>query len=124
MAVHVVVQKNILRQVARSVSLVQRRNERALAARIVSYARGYARVDTGYMRDHIVETPTGVESMAHYSAENEFGTRYMSAQPFMRPAAARAFAALPILYASYETQITGGGGVGDAGGLHVGRVRA
>lgn len=124
MATEVVVQKNILRQVARNVSAVQRRNERVLAARIIAYARGYARVDTGYMRDHIVETPAGIESMAHYSADNEFGTRYMSAQPFMRPAAARAFAEVPLLYVRYETQITGGGGTGDAGGLHIGRIPA
>lgn len=58
-------------------------------------AQMIAPVDTGYLRDHIetameVEEPTRavakVTSNADYSVFVEYGTRHMSAQPFMRPA--------------------------------------
>jgi len=55
-------------------------------------ARSLARVRTGFMRDSIyVEVDPAALTMnfgasADYSAFNEFGTRRMSAQPFIRPA--------------------------------------
>lgn len=54
---------------------------------IATIARRYAAVDTGYMRDHIVEEGGSVKALAFYSGFVEFGTRYMAAQPFMSVAA-------------------------------------
>jgi HK97 gp10 family phage protein len=63
----------------------------AIVEAIASDARGYAAVDTGYMRDHIVTEKSGprtysVISQASYSIYQEFGTYKMPAHPFMRPA--------------------------------------
>ena len=57
-------------------------------------AQSRAAVDTGYMRDHIEVSRTGlgayeIHSAAGYSGFVEEGTRYMAAQPFMRPACER-----------------------------------
>jgi len=58
-------------------------------------AKRRVRVRTGKLRDSIeeknrVETSTKVEAQigtdVSYGSANEFGTRYMTAQPFMRPA--------------------------------------
>lgn len=60
------------------------------AERVADIARGIAPVDTGFLRDHIIARHLGrssqVESLAPYSGFVEFGTRFMSAQPFLRPA--------------------------------------
>ena len=58
---------------------------------IAKRAREYAPVDTGYMRDHIHAKKDGEESAvviseAMYSGFVEWGTRFMSPQPFIRPA--------------------------------------
>lgn len=59
-----------------------------------SNSKSLAAVDTGYMRDHINTQPTeshgdvitgSYESEAPYGGYVEFGTRKMSAQPYMRP---------------------------------------
>ena len=57
-------------------------------------AQSRAAVDTGYMRDHIEVSKMGtaayqIHSAAGYSGFVEEGTRYMAAQPFMRPACER-----------------------------------
>lgn len=62
-----------------------------MAAGMQAAAQSVAPVDTGYMRSHIMLHTTRypevtIESEADYSGYVEFGTRYMSAQPFMRPA--------------------------------------
>lgn len=58
-------------------------------------AKATCAVDTGFMRDHIdvemvTETATRAEarviSRAPYSIFVEYGTRFQTAQPFMRPA--------------------------------------
>jgi HK97 gp10 family phage protein len=63
------------------------------ADEIVRLAKVYAPVDTGYMRDHIQKVGFGTTwaalSEAFYSMYVEFGTRFMAARPFMRPAAER-----------------------------------
>jgi HK97 gp10 family phage protein len=62
------------------------------AAKVIAErAKDLAPVDTGYMRDHIRARKHGqlgavVESTAPYSGFVEYGTRYMAAQPFLRPA--------------------------------------
>lgn len=61
---------------------------------IAALARKYAAVDTGYMRDHITEDGTAVRSEAYYSGFVEWGTRFMAAQPFLRPAFEQVFANL------------------------------
>lgn len=53
----------------------------------VTSAQGEAPVDTGYLRDHIQITEESdnelvIESLATYSAAQEYGTRYMGAQPY------------------------------------------
>lgn len=61
-----------------------------LGLQIQNYARLLAPVDTGRLRssitatkgDRVVTIGTNVE----YAAFVEFGTRYMAAQPFLRPA--------------------------------------
>lgn len=53
---------------------------------IVLYAKAYAAVDTGEMRDKIEKTASGVAARAKHSSYNEWGTYKMQAQPFMRPA--------------------------------------
>jgi hypothetical protein len=51
-------------------------------------AQAHARVRTGYMRENIRWDPTAHELRggAPYTVFNEFGTRYMSAQPMFQPA--------------------------------------
>lgn len=62
----------------------------AAAEKIAELARQKAPVRTGFLRDHIIARhlarSSQVESWAPYSGFVEFGTRYMSAQPFLRPA--------------------------------------
>lgn len=60
---------------------------------IAKRARDYASVDTRYMRDNIHAKKDGEESAvviseATYSGFVEWGTRFMSPRPFMRPAIA------------------------------------
>lgn len=50
-----------------------------------------APVDTGYLQNSIRSSRTGagswrVEAGAEYAAHVEYGTRYMAAQPYLRPA--------------------------------------
>lgn len=60
---------------------------RAAGDVFVTSAQGAAPVDTGYLRDHIQITEESdneivIESLAEYSAAQEFGTFKMSAQPY------------------------------------------
>ena len=52
-------------------------------------AKRFAPVDTGFLKDHIVTKHSSMESIidsqAGYSGFLEYGTRYMSAQPYMGP---------------------------------------
>jgi HK97 gp10 family phage protein len=71
----------------------------AVAQEIGTDAQSRAAVDTGYMRDHIEVNKTGqgayeIHSAAPYSGFVEEGTRYMGAQPFMRPACERGAAGM------------------------------
>lgn len=70
-----------------------------VAQEIGTDAQSRAAVDTGYMRDHIGVEHTGagayqIHSAAGYSGFVEEGTRYMGAQPFMRPACERGAASM------------------------------
>lgn len=56
-------------------------------------AKYYAPVDTGFLKANIVTDLSGlselnakIHSKAPYSGFQEYGTRFMAAQPFMRPA--------------------------------------
>ena len=57
---------------------------------VAKRARDYAPVDTGFMRDNIHAQKDGdnavVISEALYSGWVEWGTRFMAARPFIRPA--------------------------------------
>lgn len=63
------------------------------AASVQKHAMQHAPVDTGFLKQHImppVLTDRGltaeITSTAEYSAYLEYGTRFMKAQPYMRPA--------------------------------------
>lgn len=62
------------------------------AAQLQQKAQRYAAVDTGFMKRSImIEVQpqflsATIKAMAEYSAYVEYGTRYMGAQPYMRPA--------------------------------------
>jgi len=76
-----------------------------LAQFVAKLARAKAAVDTGYMRDHTVAHKTGDEtaeviSTAPYAEFLEFGTRFMPAQPFIRPAIAEAKSKAPKMAAT------------------------
>ena len=63
------------------------------AVDLLQTARRYARERTGEMKRKITVVQTGplaysIEARAAHSMFNEYGTRFMSAQPFMRPAVA------------------------------------
>lgn len=52
-------------------------------------AKQFAPHDTGFLKDHILTKHEGmisrIESQAGYSGFLEYGTRFMSAQPYMNP---------------------------------------
>lgn len=61
------------------------------ADRMVSDARSFAPVRTGFLRDNISITNQNayaiqVSSLAYYSVFVEFGTRFMQPEPFFLPA--------------------------------------
>lgn len=64
------------------------------ASRIALAAKNYAPVRTGFLRSSIYHELgvdgqglfANVGARAHYAAFVEFGTRFMAAQPFLRPA--------------------------------------
>ncbi|MCC7210135.1 MAG: HK97 gp10 family phage protein [Anaerolineae bacterium] len=64
------------------------------ARELENNARAIVPVRTGYLRSSISHFRENarryiVEAAAHYAAYVEFGTRYMAAQPYMRPALER-----------------------------------
>lgn len=77
-----------------------------LQDQIVLYAKAFAPVDTGYMRDHIEKTKSGVVSRAPYSSYVEYGTYKMRAQPFMRPALSAAAPGLPRYFSGLGVRLT------------------
>ena len=66
-----------------------------MAEKIRDAAQGHAPVDTGHLKSKIrvegagssrtVVSDTGDGSHREYAAYNEYGTRYMAAQPYMMP---------------------------------------
>lgn len=62
----------------------------ASAEKVAEIARRIVPVDTGFLRDHIIARHLGrssqVEARAPYAGFVEFGTRFMAAQPYLRPA--------------------------------------
>jgi HK97 gp10 family phage protein len=59
---------------------------RAIAWKIAETARQLAPVDTGELRDSIHEDNGNVVVSAAHGVHVEFGTVFMEAQPFLRPA--------------------------------------
>ena len=59
---------------------------RAMAQKIAARASDLAPRDTGFLAENVHEQDGNVVSEASYSDDIEFGTRYMQAQPFLRPA--------------------------------------
>jgi hypothetical protein len=59
-------------------------------ADLVDYARGIVPIRTGFLRSSIGYTVTGTDlefiAAANYAAYVEYGTRYMTEEPYMRPA--------------------------------------
>lgn len=60
--------------------------------RLEGYAKGFAPVDTGYLRDTLTswmisDKTARVQSDAHYDIYQEMGTYKMAAHPFLSPAA-------------------------------------
>lgn len=88
--VTVTIRKNLLPVAVRGVRREGKRLRGDVAGRIVKYAKGYSPVRTGYNRDHIVKRDDDtVAAEAPYAGYLEFGTRFMRARPFVRPAVER-----------------------------------
>ena len=71
--------------VAQSVQVVKNNTEE-----LQKKAKVYAPVDTGFLRNNIASRYEGMSGIVHsqaaYSFFQEYGTRYQSGTPFMRPA--------------------------------------
>lgn len=72
---------------------------------VVLYAKAYAPVDTGYLRDHIERQGDTVVSLASYSTYQEYGTSRMQAQPFMRPAIQTAVPGVPRAFSGFDIKL-------------------
>lgn len=59
----------------------------AVAVEVAETARSLVPVDTGTLRDSIQEHAEGVSVTAPYAGFVEYGTAYVPAQPYLRPAA-------------------------------------
>ena len=73
------------RAVEQSVKVIKNNTEL-----VKKQAQKNAPYDTGFLHDNIVTYYTGMDGFVHstasYSGYQEWGTRFMGAQPFMRPA--------------------------------------
>lgn len=91
--------QNHLPAVIRTLAKENDRLSKQLASGVTKVAKANAPVDTTHLQRNIryervgrgaydVISDTGDATHREYAAYNEFGTRYMSAQPYMGPAAA------------------------------------
>jgi len=84
--------------VAQSVQVVKNNTEE-----LQKKAKAYAPVDTGFLKNNIVSRYEGMSGIVHsqaaYSGYQEYGTRYQSGTPFMRPA-------LNFIYPKYQKDMT------------------
>ncbi len=85
--------ENLLKRLQQQPTKVKQEAKRIVdntALRVEKSAVQIAPFDTGYLKQHIISSSDGtlsakVEAEAEYSVYQEFGTRKMSAQPFMGP---------------------------------------
>ena len=84
--------------VAQSVKVVKNNTEELKAK-----AHSMAPEDTGFLKNNIVTRYEGMSGIVHsqagYSGYQEYGTRYQSGTPFMRPA-------LNFIYPKYQKDMT------------------
>lgn len=84
--------------VAQSVQVVKNNTEE-----LQKKAKTYAPVDTGFLKNNIVSRYEGMSGIVHsqagYSAYQEYGTRYQSGTPFMRPG-------LQFIYPKFQKDMT------------------
>jgi HK97 gp10 family phage protein len=67
--------------------LAEQATAQASAVEIAETARSLAPVDSGYLRDHIAVTESGVHVDTPYAAAVEYGNpHHPAAQPYVRPA--------------------------------------
>jgi HK97 gp10 family phage protein len=89
------VNKNSFPAIAKNLPVKGRVVTQRRGDQMVDIARNHSRVDTGAMRDGWKWTESNTGGRLHNEVEhtsfNEYGTRYMSAQPMARPAAEQVF---------------------------------
>lgn len=103
----------LLKQIQQQPTKVKQEAKRVVdnaALRVEKKAVQLAPADTGYLKQHIVSSSDGplsakVVAEAEYSVYQEFGTRKMSAQPFMTPAVKQES---PILYQKLNNLVNKG----------------
>lgn len=121
--IRVDITKNHVPQVIEAVKTHADNASRGVANGIHEKAQGKAPVQTGRLRDGIKVTSQGAASYEvsassveggaerEYAAYNEYGTRYMGAQPFMMPAYVEAQSSdLPQEMVQYIQAIEGAAG--------------
>lgn len=97
--------QNDIRYVAHRVDQEMQVRRKTVIRMGIFYARLFAAVDTGFMRDHIDEVPEGYASHAHYSKYQEFGTWKMTPRPFMRPSVRKVRAEINKAFAGFSVAI-------------------
>jgi HK97 gp10 family phage protein len=90
---------DIMEQVGADLEEKASRVPRLWAGRVVAHGQENAPVDTGYLRDHIVDASEGdegaAESQADYSLDVNFGTTHQHANPYFTNAVEQANSELP-----------------------------
>lgn len=89
MSTHVLGLPGLLAGFSRAVVAAEASEEAAeevVGVEVAETAKTLAPVDTGALRDSIVQVPEGVAVEAPYAVFVEYGTSDSSAQPFVRPA--------------------------------------
>jgi len=103
--IEAVVRQNLLGRVRDRLFPASARRIDRVKARIRDEAKLRAPVRTGYLRDSIAVTADGVVVAAPYARYPEFGTRYMAARPYLRPAVQRVEAELGGFWAGFEVEV-------------------
>ena len=84
--------------VAQSVQVVKNNTEE-----LKKKAKAYAPVDTGFLKNNIVSRYEGMSGIVHsqagYSAYQEYGTRFITGTPFIRPS-------LQFIYPKFQKDMT------------------
>ena len=103
MSVRVRVNKNDLPAIASKLPIARRAILGKRGVEMINVARRYSRIDTGDMIRGWQWNDTNAGGMlvndVPHTVYNEYGTRYMSAQPMARPAAEEVF---PKIIADFE----------------------